>query len=113
MEEQEKRDELHQEPVKYSTPVQRVWAWVGVVYMLALVLLSTYGLAHGAFIRGIGGLMLSPALMGLGVTVILRYRQGAGRGGLVACVLVSGTAFGLVLFNLIRDVPVLIGQLQG
>ena len=58
------------EPVKYATPMQRLWAWVGVVYMVILVLLSTYALSHGAYLRGIGGMMLSPALCGLGASTI-------------------------------------------
>lgn len=100
-------------PIQYATPVQRIWAWVGVAYMVILILLTTYGLAHGEFIRGIGGLMLSPALVGLGATVILRHRQGVGRGGIAVCALVSGAAFGLALWNLLHDVPVLISQLRG
>ena len=99
------------EPVKWATPVQRVWAWVGVVYMVMLVLLTTYALAHGDFMRGIGGIMVSPALCGLGATAILRYRQGVGRGGLVACVLVAGACFVLAVWNVVRGVPVLVGQL--
>ena len=50
------------EPVKYATPMQRLWAWVGVVYMVALVLLTTYALSHGRYLQGIGSLMVSPAL---------------------------------------------------
>ena len=99
------------EPVKYATPVQRLWAWVGVAYMVILVLLSTYALAHGAYLRGIGGLMLSPTLMGLGGTVILRYRQGMGRGGLGVCILLSGACFVLAVWNVVRGFPVLLGQL--
>lgn len=101
------------QPISYATPVQRIWAWVGVAYMLILLLLSTYGLAQGEFIRGIGGLMLSPALFGLGATAIVRYRQGIGRGGIAACVLVSGAAFTLALFHLVREIPVLLSQLRG
>lgn len=113
MEEKDIQTGQQTEPVKYATPVQRVWAWVGIAYMVLLILLTTYGVAQGDFIRGIGGLMLSPALCGLGATVILRYRQGLGRGGLPVCVLVSGTAFLLTLWNLVRDIPVLVSQLRG
>jgi len=103
-----------QEPVKYATPIQRVWAWVGVVYMLLLLFLTTYGVAHGgAFLRGIGGMMLSPALVGLGITVILRYRAGQGRGGLPVCALLSGLAFLLAAWGLLRDLPTLLAQLRG
>ena len=68
-------EQPQQPPVKWATPVQRLWAWVGVSYMVILVLLSTFALAHGDYLRGIGGVMVSPALVGLGGTVILRHRQ--------------------------------------
>lgn len=98
-------------PVKWATPIQRVWAWVGVVYMVILVLLSTYALSHGDYLRGIGGIMVSPALCGLGATAILRYKQGMGRGGLAACILVAGASFVLAVWNVIRGIPAVLGQL--
>ena len=99
-----KQDLEQKPPAKWATPVQRVWAWVGVVYMIILVLLSTFALAHGDYLRGIGGLMLSP-------TVILRYRQGAGQGGLPVCILLSGVSFALAVWNMVRDLPILLSQL--
>lgn len=99
------------EEIQYATPVQRTWAWVGVVYMVILILLTTYALAHGDYLRGIGGIMVSPALCGLGATVILRYRQGQGRGGILPCILISGACFLLSLWNVIRGIPVILGQL--
>ena len=107
MDEQEKE----QQPIKYATPMQRLWAWVGVVYMVILVLLSTYALAHGAYLRGIGGIMVSPALCGLGTTVILRHRQGMGRGGVFPCILISGACFFLSAWNVVRGIPVILSQL--
>lgn len=108
----DKNQELEQKPpVKWATPIQRVWAWVGVIYMVILVLLSTYGLAHGFFLSGIGGIMVSPALCGLGATAVLRFRQGQGRGGLPVCVMVSGACFALAAWNLVRSVPTLLAQL--
>lgn len=110
----DKKDlEQQQPPVKWATPLQRLWAWVGVVYMVILVLLTTYALATGAYLRGIGGLMLSPALCGLGASAILNYRQGKGRGGLGACIAVSAAAFLLALWNLLRSLPALMSQLVG
>ena len=99
------------EPLQYATPVQRIWAWVGVVYMVILVLLTTYALAHGSYLRGIGGIMISPALGGLGATVILRYRQGKGRGGVLPCILIAGASFLLSLWNVIRGIPAILSQL--
>lgn len=97
--------------IKYATPMQRLWAWVGVVYMVILVLLSTYALAHGSYLKGIGGIMLSPALCGLGASAILRFREGAGKGGLTACVAIAGAAFLLAVAGVVRALPNLLGQL--
>ena len=104
-------NKLPKEPVTYATPIQRLWAWVGVVYMVGFVLMTTYALSHGRYLQGIGSLMVSPALAGLGGSAILRYRQGAGRGGLVACVLIAGGCFVLVGLNLMQGIPILIAQL--
>ena len=106
MNEAEKKDEI-----VYATPMKRLWAWVGVVYMIILVLLSTYGLAHGYYLQGIAPLMMAPAVCGVGGSAIVRYRAGWGRGGLPACILISGAAFLLAILNLIRGIPILIAQL--
>ena len=111
IDETQPQQEQPKEPVKYATPMMRLWAWVGVVYMVILVLLNTYGLAHGDFLRGIGGLLIAPALCGLGGSAILRYREGKGRGGLAVCVLVSGVSFLLAVLNLIQAIPALLSQL--
>lgn len=96
-----------QEPVVYATPVKRVWAWVGVVYMIIIVLLVTYSMAKGSFLQGIGSLLLCPALGGLGATAILRYREGRCRGGLIACVGVTALCAVLIVLNLIAGIPAL------
>lgn len=106
MKEAENKDE-----VVYATPMKRLWAWVAVAYMVILVLLTTYGLAHGAYLTGIAPLMMVPALCGVGGSAIVRCREGRGRGGLPACILVSGSAFLLAVLNLIRGLPVLMAQL--
>ena len=110
-EEKQTSQEPQKEPIKYATPVQRAWAWVGVAYMVILVLLSTFALSHGNYLRGIGGAMLSPALCGLGATVILRHKQGVGRGGIAVCVALSGACFALAAWNVVRAIPVILGQL--
>ncbi len=104
-------EEKPAQPVKYATPLQRLWAWVGVAYMILLVLLSTYALSHGDYLRGIGGIMVSPALCGLGATAILRHRQGVGRGGLPACAAIAGASFLLAVWNVVRGLPTLLEQL--
>lgn len=98
-------------PVEYASPMKRLWAWVGLVYAVGYALLMAYAFARGDFPQGIGQLLLAPALAGLGASVILRYREGKGRGGLPVCIGLSGASFALALWNLIQGLPVLLGQL--
>lgn len=46
---------------------KRVWAWVGVIYMVIIVLLMTYYIATWTFLTGITGIMLFPALGGFSI----------------------------------------------
>ena len=94
-----------------ASPMKRLWAWVGVAYMVIFVLLTTYGLAHGSYLTGIGPLMLVPALVGIGAAAILRYKTGGWRGGPIACGLVAGASFVLAVLNIIRGIPALLAQL--
>ncbi|MEL4861883.1 hypothetical protein AAEU42_11595 [Pseudoflavonifractor phocaeensis] len=103
-------NETPKEEIVYATPMKRVWAWVGVVYMVILVLLMTYGLASGGYLNGIGPLMLSPALAGVGASAIVRYRSGEGRGGLAVCILVAGAGFVLAVLNVVRSIPAIVSQ---
>ena len=98
-------------PTEYATPMKRLWAWVGVVYAVGYALLMTYAFANGEFPQGIGQLLTAPALAGLGGSVILRYREGKGRGGLPVCVALSGVSFALALWNLALGLPALLRQL--
>lgn len=109
----DEKDQLEpqKEPVTYASPVKRLWAWVGVVYMVYLVLANAYALATASYLTGIGPLALIPALCGLGGTVILRYRHGQGRGGLGVCILLAGACFALAVWNLILGLPALLAQL--
>lgn len=46
---------------------KRVWAWVGVVYMVIITLLVTYFIATWTFLTGLAGIMLFPVLGGFAV----------------------------------------------
>ena len=46
---------------------KRVWAWVGVVYMVIIVCLVTYYIATTTLLTGLTGVMLFPALGGFAV----------------------------------------------
>ena len=95
----------------YASPVKRAWAWVGVVYMLMILAAFTYYLATARFLIGLGPLFLCPALGGLAATAILRRRLG--RGGLPACVLLTGACLVLIGLNLWSGIPSLLRNFWG
>ena len=47
----------------YASPLKRIWAWVGVVYMVIIVLLITYLFATAKLLQGIGGLMVLASIL--------------------------------------------------
>lgn len=57
-----------------ASPIKRALAWMGIVYMVILVLLTTYNVATGAPLHGIPGLLLFPACGGLAAVASFQYR---------------------------------------
>ena len=55
---------------------RRVIAWVGVAYMVILVLATTYMMATAQYLSGTAGLLVCPAAVGVAVIAIHRYRKG-------------------------------------
>ncbi len=121
MEEEEKRtpdlppDGQEQPPVVYATPMKRIWAWVGVVYMLILTFLMTYLYAKGSYLKGIGGLMSIPALGGLAASAICVWRAGPrktpGRAAILAVLLLACGA--LIVLGLVNGIPGLLANFGG
>ena len=56
------QEEQPGEPYTPASPLKRIWAWVGVVYMVIIVFLMTYMYGTGTYLQGIAALMLVPAL---------------------------------------------------
>ena len=111
MDQQEQKDLTPKQEIQYATPMKRLWAWVGVVYAVGFAFLMTFALSHGDFPQGLWQLLSAPALAGLGGSVILRYREGKGRGGLAVCIILSGISFALAVWNFVLGLPVLLAQL--
>lgn len=96
-----------------ASPVKRTWAWVAVVYMVICTVLFTYYLATARVLIGLGPLMVCPALAGLAVTIVLRYRSGKARGGRWACAALTGACAALLLINLYVGIPSLLQNFGG
>lgn len=54
--------EEEKEPFVPSPVSRRIWAWMGVVYTLIVMLLITYWIATTTFLHGITGILLFPVL---------------------------------------------------
>ena len=92
-----------------ASPIKRTLAWMGVVYMVILVLLTTYNLATGAPLRGIPGILLFPACGGLAVVSALKSREQRRPGLLVLAVLASLAC----IVNLVLGIASLLQALGG
>ena len=57
-----------------ASPVKRALAWIGVVYMVILVALTTYFYFTATMLSGLGPLLTIPGLVGLGVVSIISFR---------------------------------------
>ena len=65
------------EDAKYTpaSPVKRAMAWVGIVYMVILVALTTYMyFSGGVAMTGIAPLLAVPGLIGLGIVSLISHR---------------------------------------
>lgn len=114
MDDQNRPPEDGQAPWTPASTGKRILAWVGVAYMVIIILLNFYGFLHqGDMIRGIAPLMLCPAVAGLGVFTVFRHRAGQGRGGLPACIFVVLLCAVAFVGGLVLGLPTLLGQLGG
>lgn len=98
------------QPASFS---RRVIAWVGVAYMVILVLATTYMIATAQYLSGTAGLLVCPAAVGAAVIAIHRYRAGEmknGRNFTLALVFLCLVAFAT---GLACSVPNLIVHLKG
>ena len=58
-----------------ASPVKRTMAWIGVVYMLILLALTTYAYFTGTGLGNLGPLLTVPGLIGLGAVVLVSWRS--------------------------------------
>lgn len=63
-----------------SSPVKRTLAWIGVVYALILLALTTYFFFTAATLGNLGPLLALPGLIGLGILALVSWKT-TGRPG--------------------------------
>ena len=91
------------EPYMPSPVSRRIWAWMGIVYVVLSICLFTYWIATTTFIRGITGIMLFPlfaALCAQGVNNYHLCKKGE-RAGNPAMLLVTAVIMGLVALSML------------
>lgn len=58
-----------------SSPVKRTLAWIGVVYALILLALTTYFFFTATGLSNLGPLLTVPGLIGLGVVALVSWKS--------------------------------------
>mgnify|MGYP006883352334 CR=1 FL=1 len=104
-----------QEGFTPASPAKRTAAWVGVVYMVLLVLLNLYPFyTGGTYLAGVGPLLVCPGGVGMAVLCLLQLRQ-AECPGWKRCVLAGLAVLCVivVLLGLADGLPALIAGLGG
>ena len=73
---EDNRPQEEKEPYTPASPVKRILAWVGVVYMVLLVGLNLYPFFHqGAYLTGVAPLFACPGIAGLLIIALYTLRQ--------------------------------------
>lgn len=71
-----------------ASPVKRTLAWIGVVYMVILVALTTWFYFTGRALGNLGPLLTVPGLIGLGILSLVSWRS-TGRPGKIPAVVLA------------------------
>ena len=73
-----------QEPYVPASPVKRTMAWIGIVYMVILLCLTTFYFYTGRMLGNLAPLLTVPGLIGLGALILVSWHStGHPRRGLV------------------------------
>ena len=73
---EDNRPQEEKEPYTPASPVKRIIAWVGIVYMVCLIFLNLYPFFHqGAYLTGVAPLFACPGIAGLLAIAVWTLRQ--------------------------------------
>ena len=111
------QEEQPGEPYTPASPLKRIWAWVGVVYMVIIVFLMTYMYGTGTYLQGIAALMLVPALGGGAASAVCLWLTASQEGRTPArramMILITALCLALIVVNLINGIPALLANFGG
>lgn len=106
MPEDKKKEEKSYTP---ASPVKRTLAWTGIVYMLILLVLTTWFYFTGSALGNLGPLLAIPGLIGLGAVSLVSSRttgrpsKGAAIGLAVLCWLLAAASLPIGLAGLMSN----------
>ena len=64
-----------QEPYVPASPVKRTMAWIGIVYMVILLCLTTFYFYTGRMLGNLAPLLTVPGLIGLGALILFSWHS--------------------------------------
>lgn len=64
-----------QEPYVPASPVKRTMAWIGIVYMVILLCLTTFYFYTGRMLGNLPPLLTVPGLIGLGALILVSWHS--------------------------------------
>ena len=106
--------EQAQSPHTPAPAVKRVLAWVGIIYMVALILLNIYPFfTQGSYLQGVAPLLVIPGAGGLGVIALLRLRQGGSPLLRAGMVILAAACLVVMVLGAVDGIPALISGLGG
>jgi len=82
-----------------ASPVKRAMAWIGIVYMVLIVALTTYIYATGAPLNNLAPLLAVPGLVGFGIVSILSWRT-TGKPGKWAAIALAVLCWAIALYSI-------------
>jgi len=82
-----------------SSPVKRAMAWIGIVYMVLIVALTTYIYSTGSPLNNLAPLLAVPALVGFGIVSILSWRT-TGKPGKWAAIFLAILCWAIALYSI-------------
>ena len=106
--------EFHREEEGYTpaSPVQSTLAWIGLVYMLILVALTTYFYFTATMLTNLGPLLTLPGLVGMGILVLVSWKA-TGRPGKGPAIALALLCWAVALFTLPVGIAGLLSNFGG
>ena len=95
------KPDLEDEQAGYTpaSPVKRTLAWIGLVYVLIFLGLTTYFYFTGTMLGNLAPLLAVPGLVGMGILAIVSHRS-TGSPGRVATIVLALACWALAAFTL-------------